>query len=156
MCLLTQAVFLGAAEVSQEMDTLLKSAESLFQSMQQKEYARIWELLSQKSRQTIANDTFKALKSQQIDITEEQVYQDFTAGSELAKAYWDSFVNNFNPILILEQSKWEIGKIKGDQAQIKITYRKAEKPAFLKMYKQDGIWKVGLTESFWAGKSRLQ
>jgi len=33
-------------------------------------------------------------------------------------------------------------------AEIVIKYKKSENPFHLKMYKEDGIWKVGLVETF--------
>jgi hypothetical protein len=152
MCLFMQIVPLRAQEVNPDMDSMLKSAESLFQAIQKKEYARIWELLSRRSKQTIVHDTLKAIQSKHDSITEEAIGQDFAAGSDLSKAYWDSFVSNFDPTMILEQSRWEMGTMKGNQAQIKATYRKSQKPAYIKMFKEDGVWKVGLTESFWNRK----
>jgi hypothetical protein len=50
--------------------------------------------------------------------------------------------------MVLEYSKWEIGKVGKERAQINIIYRKAERPAVIQMYKEDNVWKVGLTETF--------
>lgn len=44
------------------------------------------------------------------------------------------------------------GAGEGGRAQIVITYKKAEKPATLHMVGESGMWKVGLTESFWSRK----
>lgn len=138
------------------MDRMLGSAEALFQAMQQREYVRVWSLLSRTSQQTIVQDTYRSIQSHQGDATTERIAQGFNAGDELASSYWNAFLKTFDPVMILEQSKWEIGSLKDDQGLIKLTYRKAEKPALLKMYREDGAWKVGLTESFWGGKSRLR
>jgi hypothetical protein len=45
-----------------------------------------------------------------------------------------------------------MGKVSKDRAQINVTYRKAEKPAIIQMYKEDGRWRVGLTETFTSSK----
>jgi hypothetical protein len=142
----------SALEMNNDADALLTSAESLFKFMQQKNYSQIWKYLSQKSRDTIVQDTYKALKPIAGDYSEENIGKDFIGGGLLSSAYWNAFLNNFDPIMILEQSRWEIESIKSDKAEIKITYKKAENPAILKMFKEDGMWKVGLTESFWTRK----
>ena len=54
----------------------------------------------------------------------------------------------FNPDFVLEESKWEMGKIEKDKAEIIIRYRKSEGPATLKMFKEEGKWVVGLEETF--------
>ena len=155
LCLLMPAALsYGAQDVTPDMDAMLKSAESVFKSMQARQYALIWRQLTQKSRETIVKDTFKAIKANQGNASKERIEQGFITGDELSKAYWDSFLINFDPALILDQSVWEIESAKNDQARIKVTFRKAQSPAILKMYKEDGVWKVGLTESFWANKPR--
>jgi hypothetical protein len=45
-----------------------------------------------------------------------------------------------------------MGEIEKDKAEIILQYRKSEKPAILKMFKEDNEWKVGLDESFGARK----
>jgi len=144
----------GAQDVTPDMDVMLKSAESVFKAMQARQYTQIWQKLTQKSRQTVVKDTFKAIKANQGNASEDRIERGFIVGDELSKAYWDSFLKNFDPVLILDQSVWEIESVKNDHASIKMTFRKAQRPAILKMYKEEGVWKVGLTESFWASKPR--
>lgn len=146
---------MGAAPMPDDAtDSLLRSAEALFQGMQNREYQHVWALLSRKSQQTIVRDTWNALKKDSGAYTEEHIRQDFIAGDGVAQSYWKAFLEQFDPVMVLEQSTWEMGEEKGDQAVIKLTYRKADRPARLKMYREDGAWKVGLTESFWANKAR--
>ena len=139
-------------DMNKEIDRVLTSAETLFKSMKSRQYSRIWELLSLKSRNAIVSDTYKELKSSTGSYSEELVEKDFAAGDILSRAYWNAFLNNFDPVIVLEQSKWEIESISKDKAEIKITFKKADKPAILKMSREDGIWKVGLTETFWTRK----
>lgn len=142
-----------ADELNRETDIVLTSAESLFKLMQSKDYAKIWGFLSQKSRDTIVHDTYKAIKANSGICSEEHIYKDFAGGNKLSRAYWDAFLHNFDPKMILEQSKWEIGSINKDNAEITIIFIKAKNPATLKMYKEEGIWRVGLVESFWTRKN---
>jgi hypothetical protein len=66
----------------------------------------------------------------------------------LAKAYWNSYLNAFDPDRVLEQSKWDIGAIKKDKAEINILYKKSAKPAVLLIYMEGNVWEVGLEETF--------
>ena len=152
--LMPAALLYGSQDVTPDMDVMLKSAESVFKSMQARQYAQIWQQLTLKSRQTIVADTFKAIKANQGNATRERIEQGFIAGDELGKTYWDSFLKNFDPALILDQSVWEIELAKKDKARIKVIFRKSKRPAILKMFKEEGVWKIGLTESFWANKPR--
>jgi hypothetical protein len=146
------STYLYAEDLNNEAGSILTSAESLFKSMQRKDYAQIWVSLSQKSRDTIVQDTYKALKPSGRDYTEESIGRDFTGGGSLSMEYWNAFLQKFDPIMILEQSRWEMESIKSDEAEIKIIHKKAQSHAILKMFKERGIWKVGLTESFWTRK----
>ena len=66
----------------------------------------------------------------------------------MAKAYWNSYLNAFDPNTLLEQSKWEMGAMKKDKAEISILYKKSTKPAVLLLYMEGNVWKVGLEETF--------
>ena len=141
-----------AKDLNDEEGIILTSAESLFKSMQKKDYAQIWRSLSQESRDTIVQDTYKALKPNSGVYSVEGLGKDFTDGGSLSGAYWNAFLQKFDPMMILEQSRWEMESVKSDKAEIRIIYKKAQSPAFLKMFKEDGAWKAGLVESFWTRK----
>jgi hypothetical protein len=66
----------------------------------------------------------------------------------LAKAYWNSYLNAFDPDRVLEQSKWDIGAMKKDKAELNILYKKSAKPAVLLIYMEGNVWEVGLEETF--------
>jgi hypothetical protein len=148
-CLLTLPLYLAQA-AERDPDAVLTSAEGLFKAMQRKDYAGIWTCLSGESRSTIVGDTRTAMKS--ASYTEESVSDDFARGGVLSRAYWDAYLENFDPVLVLEESKWEVGSFRDDRAEITITYRKAQKPSTLYMVREEGTWRVGLTESFWSRK----
>jgi hypothetical protein len=141
-----------AQEGDFETSAVLSSAESFFQSMQKMDYARVWEYLTQNSKDTIVQDTIKAMKSHAKEYSVGHVMNDFACGEALSQAYWNAFMKNFDPIMVLEQSKWEIESVKSDKAEIRILYKKASNPAILRMFKEQGIWKAGLVESFWTRK----
>jgi hypothetical protein len=141
-----------------QLNALLVPAECFFKSLKDKNFTKTWSLLSRKSQDTIVDDVFKEIiknkSSQQTaeDFTKEQIMADFEAVRPLSTAYWNNFLNYFNPDLVLSQSKWEIGKIKKDKAEISIQYKKSDNPAMLQMIMENGAWKVGLVETFWTRK----
>lgn len=137
-----------------EIDTILTSAENFFLAMKEKNYNKIWESLTHKSQKTIIQDVYKSIKKlkSKVSITKDEIYKDFMKNGELSKTYWNAFLTNFDPDLVLEHSKWEMGTVKKDKAQIIITYKKSERPAKLKMFKENSKWKIGLVETFWIRK----
>jgi hypothetical protein len=78
------------------------------------------------------------------------VRSDFVAGGPIARDYWNAFLRRFDPDVAIEHSRWEIGSVGKDRAEILITRHGADRPATLKMFREDGGWKVGLVETFWS------
>lgn len=121
--------------------------------MQAKNYPGIWALLSAASHKTVIDDTFTAIaKEGGKEVPKEEIRRNFSEGGPIARGYWNGFLENFDPRLALEQSKWEVGSIGPDRAEILITGKTAEKPALLKLFRENGGWKVGLVETFWGRK----
>ena len=149
---------------------ILARAESLFQSMKLRDYPAIFAALSAKSRETIVAETASASaaaakQSPQGNATAagtppapakpsppdpEAVRSDFVAGGPIARDYWDAFLRRFDPDVALEHSRWEIGSVEKNRAEILLTRHGADHPARLKMFREDGGWKVGLVETFWS------
>jgi len=149
---------------------ILARAESLFQSMKSRDYPAIFAVLSAKSRETIVAETSSALAAAakqprpgKPTATEtpsalakdpapglEVVRSDFIAGGPIARDYWDAFLSRFDPDAALEHSRWEIGSVGKDHAEILLTHQGAERPAVLKMFLEAGGWRVGLVETFWS------
>jgi hypothetical protein len=140
--------FAYANNNSNETDTILFAAESCFKSMKEGNYPKIWSILSEKSKSIIIDDVDKAIGKAGASYTKEYIDNDFARGGLLSLSYWTKYVENFNPDLALEESKWEMGKIEKNRAEIIIQHKKSRKPATLKMFKEDGAWKVGLEETF--------
>ncbi|MFO7568403.1 MAG: hypothetical protein R6W75_01300 [Smithellaceae bacterium] len=143
-------VFGQTAKERDEKDAILTAAENAFKFMRQKNYAAIWDSLSASSRKTIIGDVMSASKKAGVTYTAEALYGDFETGGPNAAAYWNSVLTHFDPDMALEESKWAMGEISAREAQIVVLYRKSEKPAVLKMFKENGAWKFGLKESFGA------
>jgi hypothetical protein len=132
---------------------ILDAAESLFVSMKKTNLPVIWGLLTEKSQKTIANDVYKYVKAPEAGgHSYENINKDFQEGGPLAQSYWKAFLGNFNPDMVLEQSRWEMGQIKKDKAEVLITFYKSARPAVLKMSLEQGKWRVGLVETFWGRK----
>jgi hypothetical protein len=135
---------------------ILSRAESLFLSMKARDYPAIFTVLSAKSRETIVAETFSALAAAPSPSTKmptpdrDAVRGDFVAGGPIAHDYWDAFLRRFDPDAALEHSRWEIGSVGKDRAEIRLTYHGADHPAVLKMFLEEGGWKVGLVETFWS------
>lgn len=128
---------------------ILDSAEKFFLSLKEGNYRMAWGLLSEKSHKTIIEDVYNAEKKINPEIKKEEVIQDFENSGKMFDIYWRNYLKNFDPDLALKKSVWKMGEVKSDKAVI-ILY--IEGDAELKMYKEDGKWRVGLVESFWTRK----
>src|SRR3972149_4133048 len=129
----------------------LSRAESLFQVMKSRDYPAIFAVLSAKSRETIVAQTSASLAAAKMAVPgREAVRNDFVEGGPIARGDWDAFLRNFDPDSVLEHSRWEIGSVGKDRAEIHITHHGADRPAALKMFLEEDGWNVGLVETFWA------
>ena len=135
---------------------VLNAAEGFFLSLKEKRFADAWESLTSKSRDTIVSEVFNEINKKEARIGKEVVKEDFYKNGELARLYWNTFLKNFDPDIVLGQSIWSIGKIKGDTATIMLKYEESEYNSELKLYKEDGRWHFGLVESFWIMKRYIK
>ena len=129
---------------------ILNTAESFFSFLKKDNYSASWNMLSKESRQTIVDDVHKTYKKMGGKIKKEDIRRDFDNTGNIFLSYWKAFSTSFNPNMILNESLWEVGFIKELEAEIIIKYKKSSNPAKLKLFKEDGAWKVGLTETFWS------
>lgn len=151
-CLIFSLAVPVFANQNDETAKILTATESVFIQMKNKDYKAIWDGLTVKTKEIIVHDVYKASRKMDIEVSKEELKNDFGAPGPNAKAYWDSYLNVFNPILVLEECNWAMGEIKKDKAEIYVLHKKSERPALLKMYKENGEWKLGLEESFGARK----
>lgn len=135
-----------------EEDRLLDSASGMFEAMRDRDLKTVWTFLSSKSRATIVTEIERSSARGGIIYSREQIAADMQVGGLIARSYWNAYLENFDPRSVLEESRWELGGIRKDRAEIIIQHREAEWPARLKMYKESGFWKIGLVETFWSGK----
>jgi hypothetical protein len=126
----------------------LEATESLFKAMKERNYPKVWSLLTGKSQQIILDDVRKAIAKTGTDTAVDFLQNDFASGGVYARGYWNAYLKVFDPDVVLEQSKWEVGKVGKNEREIIIRYRKSDQPAILKIYKENDLWKVGLEETF--------
>ena len=134
----------------EEINNIFSSAESLFKAMELKDYTVIWQSLTVKSQQRIVDAVYRAIIKKGIDTQKDIIRKDFIEGGEIAKAYWDNYLEAFNPNIVINQSKWTFKTLKSDSAEIDILYKKSSNPATLKLNRENNTWKVGLEETFGA------
>ncbi len=137
-----------AAAEPQGVDAILTAAESVFQCMNKGDYVLLWSGLTAKSRHNIIRNVQKAISKEGSEEPETLISADFEKGGKLAHQYWDAYLNQFDPKMVLDDSVWKMGEVKKDQAEIILRYKKSFNDAVLKMYREGGTWKVGLDESF--------
>ena len=142
-----------ADDPDKTLNDVIASAEGMFRAMKNRDYPAIWGVLTSVSRDTIVDDTRReTARSGGKEIPKAEIRRNFDASGPVARKYWDGFLERFDPDLALSLSLWEKGAIGADRAEILITYKTSEKPALLKLFREDGGWKVGLVESFWGRK----
>ncbi len=143
---------LHANELSIAENRVLDSAENFFIHLKGRKFQSVWELLTEESRKTIVGDVYNSSIKLLPNLQVEDVKRDFENNGVFFNNYWNAFLNNFNPDMILEYSLWEMGVVEEDSAEIIINYSKSSKPAFLRLFNEEGLWKIGLTETFWTRK----
>jgi hypothetical protein len=137
----------AAPSWASDTDDILAAAESVFQAMQKGDSVRLWKGLSEGTQRSILRDILKATEKTG-GLTEDTVRREMEAGGEIARSYWSGYLTHFDPKTILDESRWIMGEIRKDRAEIVLRYKKSKNDAILKMYREQGAWKVGLDESF--------
>ncbi|UCH80324.1 MAG: hypothetical protein JSW20_11335 [Nitrospiraceae bacterium] len=136
-------------QTSGTIDAILYSAELFFISINEGEFKTVWELLSDKSRNKITEEIYEVSRDRGVDIEKEDIRRNFQQNGLIARNFWNAARAKFDPDMVLEESKWDIGHVKSNSAEILITYKKSDMPSKVKMYKEEGVWRVGLVETFW-------
>jgi hypothetical protein len=137
-----------AADKAGDSGAILDAAESVFRGMAKRDYPAIWAGLSARTRQSIVRAVGKAEEKAGRKGDEDPIRADFEKGGETARAYWEAYLAQFDPKTVLEESKWTMGAVKKDRAEIVLRYRKSDHDAILKLFFEAGAWRVGLDETF--------
>lgn len=117
--------------------------------MRARDYPAIWGLLSAKSQETIVGEVVKESgRTGEGAVDAGEIERDFGRGGAIARAYWEGYLREFDPETALSESRWEMGEVGEDSAEIRIIHKRSERPAVLRMVREGEIWKVGLIETF--------
>ena len=141
------AVMRAAADPKEEAE-ILNAAESVFQNMAKRDCPALWRGLTAETQRAIVRNVHKAVAKAGQTFSEEEVRADFEKGGGLALDYWGGYLTQFDPKTILEESRWTFGEFKKDRAEILLRHQKSDYDAHLKMFREGGLWKVGLDETF--------
>lgn len=144
------SAFAGMDE--REAGCVLEAAEGFFVKLKARDFKAVWGLLTEKSREIIVKDTLKSLEKTGVRRSPEELSADFAQGGTVSTFYWNGFLDVFDPEKALGESAWSMGMLKKERADIRLLYKKAANPAILKMFREKGLWKVGLVETFWSRK----
>lgn len=128
---------------------ILDSAEKFFISLKERNYGTAWELLSERSHRTIINEVYDSARGRGVKIKKANIARDFDGSGVIFNNYWNSFMLNFDPDIVLNERVWEFEKIRQDSAVILL---KGKGITRLKMFRESGWWKVGFVETFWPGR----
>jgi hypothetical protein len=148
ICFMSYSESIAGPTGEEEINNVLTVAESLFKAMNTKQYPEIWRLITAKTKKSIVDSTFKELKKSGTETRREKIEIDFQNGDALSQAYWGAYLFIFDPEMVLQQSKWTIGRMERDKADIKILFKKSANPAILQLFRENNEWKVGLHETF--------
>ncbi|WP_291490557.1 hypothetical protein [Desulfurella sp.] len=136
-------------EQREKVDKVLNTANSFFENMQNKDFKSVWANLSSGSKDKIIESVYKnLLKSKIKTYSKSSIEEDFKSDGAIAQSFWSGYLKAFDPNMVLNESVWKKVKFDGNKAIIVIKYKKAQEPFDLKMYKENGSWKVGLIETF--------
>jgi hypothetical protein len=148
ICLLVFPAVIAAAANPKDTDDILNAAESVFQNMAKRDFPALWQGLTAGTRRNILRSVQKAEGKAGHDYTEEQLRLAFEKGDAISREYWEGYLSQFDPKTILTDSRWSMGPVNRDRAEIILRHQKADHDALLKLFREDGVWKVGLDETF--------
>lgn len=146
--LITILTSLTAYSYDAETLKALDSANMFFEDLQERKFDSLSQMLTSKSKNKIASDILKAASDEE-KLTREKIESDFRSCGEICTSYWTGFLNSFDPADVLERSEWKVKETGSEYIELELQYEEAPNPYLLKMYKQNGKWVFGMTESFW-------
>jgi len=148
LCLMALPAVIRAAADPKEEAEILNAAESVFLNMEKRDFPALWRGLTAETQRAIVRNVHKAVVKEGKTFSEEEVRADIEKGGRLALDYWEGYLSRFDPKTVLEESRWTFGEFKKDRAEIILRHKKSDYDAHLKMFREGGLWKVGLDETF--------
>lgn len=131
-----------------DQGAILSAAENAFIFMKEKRYGDVWESISASSKDAIVGDVLDACKAFHTTCDGEKLRNDFAIGGPDATAYWHHYLEAFAPDSILTESVWKMGRAGAEETEIVVRHKDSDREAVLRVVKEDGVWKLGLEESF--------
>jgi hypothetical protein len=116
--------------------------------MRSGDYQALWKGLSAQTRREIVRSVHGAERKSNPGLNDDAIRRDFERGTAISSLYWAGYLSTFDPQSVLEECRWSMGEVNRDKAVILLRYRQSQKDAHLKLYYEEGGWKVGLCESF--------
>jgi|GEM_PF-547738 len=138
----------AGVSADEEVPIFAAAEKTLTLLNEREDYRAVWDSISNKSKDGIINDVMRACGSLKLRCDSTALRADFEKGGPDAVIYWQNFLAAFDPNSILVDSKWRLGAAGPAQADIIIRHRDSDREAVLKIVKEDGVWKLGLEESF--------
>ena len=132
-----------------EVVALFMAAREFFQTIESKDYSGVWERITAESREKIIDAIYKEQKNTGESSTRGIIRSDFNRCGPVCESFWKAYFKAFDPDSTLKQSRWDLGYIKKRKAEIWITHMRADRPAKVKLFREEGTWKIGVMESFW-------
>ena len=148
LCFLAFPAVVASAADPKETQEILDAAEAVFQNMAKRDFPALWLGLTAETRQGIIQSVRKAEGKIGRDHTEEQLLTAFKNGEAVAREYWEAYLLQFDPKTVLNESRWSMGPVVKNKAEIILRHQKSDHDAHLRMFREDGLWKVGLDETF--------
>jgi hypothetical protein len=127
---------------------ILGAGEKPFLLMNRKDYRAVWSSISRRSQDAIVQDVLVACRGLTVQCSRDELRADFARGGPSATVYWENYLANFDPNTVLRDSRWSMGAVGPDEAEIIVRHKDADREAILKIVREDGAWKLGLEESF--------
>jgi hypothetical protein len=137
-----------------EEDRILAAAEVFFSALKAGSFEDAWKLLTKKSRDRIIDDVYRSVRRKDNSVTKKDVEDDFNKNGILFQSYWNSFRAGIDVEGVLNESRWEMGQVEDYMAVIEIKHPASSGITRLKLYREQGLWKVGLVETFWPNRAR--
>jgi hypothetical protein len=158
-CIVLDLISCGIAQkrvmITDEEQSILSAAEKTFLCMSEKRYGELWESISRRSKEAVVRDVLDACDVMHIRCDGTKLRMSFANEGPDAVIYWENFLAAFDPNSVIRESRWMMGKAGAEKAEIIVFHRDSDREAVLKVVKEDGVWKMGLEESFGVRKRML-
>lgn len=153
LSLVAPGASLGQSLDDPQVVEVFLAARTFFEEIEKGSNAALWKSITAESRKKIVDTIYKEQKKTGESSTRDQIRDNFESCGSICTAFWRAYSASFDREVTLQLSRWELGFLKKNKAEILITHPRADRPAKLKLFREDGKWKVGMMESFWGRRA---